>query len=376
MDTRLRSSRGRVAQRGRVARHARGEGGVTIIPRNGRFGVRVRDRSGRKRWLGTFDTEAEAQRVEARALLRPTRGGSTTVADWSIVWLSDYARAAPATRRTYRYASKRITDDLGSISLEDVDRLAVRRVIGDWPLNTVKVARAMFAGAIDAGLLDVNPFANLRLEQPQGRKDITALTEPEILALAETARTHHGDYGDEAAAIILTLAYTGVRPGELCALRRDDLDLERGELIVRFALDGTGQEKAPKNGKPRVIVAPPVAVDALRLVSVRMDSPYLFHSSRGVRLSKGSLGYLWRPVRAVWVAAGNAPLDLYALRHACATLLVQRGLPAHVVAQQLGHQDGGRLVMALYAHPQEANSRDLIRMAFTVEAPQRGRRSA
>ncbi len=214
----------------------------------------------------------------------------------------------------------------------------------------------------------MNPFANLRLEQPEGRKDLTALTEPEIVELAELARDHHGDYGDEAAAILLTLAYTGVRPGELCALRRDDLDLDRGELVVRFALDGTGQEKAPKNGKPRIIVVPPVAVEALRLVPVVLTSSYLFHTARGARLSKGSLSYLWRPVRAVWVAAGHPPLDLYALRHACATLLVQRGLPAYVVAQQLGHQDGGRLVMALYQHPQETSSRDLIRMAFTVES--------
>jgi Arc/MetJ-type ribon-helix-helix transcriptional regulator len=41
-------------------------------------------------------------------------------------------------------------------------------------------------------------------------------------------------------------------------------------------------------------------------------------------------------------------LELYELRHACATLLMERGLPAHVVANQLGNTDGGALVQRLY----------------------------
>lgn len=58
------------------------------------------------------------------------------------------------------------------------------------------------------------------------------------------------------------------------------------------------------------------------------------------------------------------PLELYALRHACATLLLERGLSPADVATQLGHTDGGRLVMSTYGHPSEQFARDRLKMAF------------
>jgi integrase len=57
-------------------------------------------------------------------------------------------------------------------------------------------------------------------------------------------------------------------------------------------------------------------------------------------------------------------LDLYELRHACATLLMERGLAPHVVANQLGHTDGGALVQRLYGHPSERGMREQVRLAF------------
>jgi integrase len=85
-------------------------------------------------------------------------------------------------------------------------------------------------------------------------------------------------------------------------------------------------------------------------------------SARGRRLSKGSLSYAFRVVRQRW--GKRDKLELYELRHACATLLMERGLPPHVVANQLGHTDGGALVQRLYGHPSERGMRDQVRLAF------------
>jgi integrase len=177
------------------------------------------------------------------------------------------------------------------------------------------------------------------------------LTEHGILELADLAAELSGEYGTEARAIILTLAYTGMRPGELCALRRTDLDLARSEVLVQRSVDGTGREKAPKNGLGRRIVLPEPAVDAIARLPEMVGSPYVFHSVRGRRLTKGALAYLSRHMRAGWVARGHRATDLYELRHACATMLVERGLNVGDVAFQLGHRDGGRLVTTLYGHP-------------------------
>ena len=59
--------------------------------------------------------------------------------------------------------------------------------------------------------------------------------------------------------------------------------------------------------------------------------------------------YYWHPIRC---AFGNPSLDLYELRHFCASyMLNDLDLHAEDVAAQLGHTDGGVLVQRLYGHP-------------------------
>ena len=220
----------------------------------------------------------------------------------------------------------------------------------------------MFGDAQRDGLIASNPFTNLRLETPKGRKDLQALTEPEIVGLADAAVIALGEYGPQFRAALIFLGYVGCRPGELCCIRREDLDTHKAEVVIRFALDGQGGEKLPKNGHARVVAVPPPAIQALKDVPPRLDSPYLFHTSSGKRLSKGTLAYDFRAVRQRW--AGRDKVELYELRHACATLLMERGLPPHVVANQLGHTDGGALVQRLYGHPSERGMRDQVRLSF------------
>ena len=353
---------------------------MAIVKRGDGYGVRVW-RNGRHQWLGTFPKLQDAKRVEADARTGATVDhGSMTVAAWAELWQREYARQAPTTRRTYAYACHQIVRDLGDRTLDSIDRPTAKANANQWPRNTSRVARTMWADALRDGIVRTNPFTALRLETPKGRKDITALTEPELDQLADVARQAHGDYGDEAAAIILFAAYTGVRPGELAALRWDDVNPAEREAVIQHALDGAGGEKAPKNGLARIIILPPRALESLSLIAPRTDSEYVFHTVRGRRLSKGTLAYLWRPIAAAWKARGGRDLDLYELRHACATLLLERGLSPADVAVQLGHTDGGRLVQTLDGHPDEDRARDRLRMALGHNpipfSDRRGRMSA
>lgn len=334
------------------------------------YGVRVWDRATqRRKWLGTYPTLREARLVEADWTTKPAPNRvSKHVHEWATAWLTDYVRPAPATQRTYRYATQQIVADIGDQLLAEISRPDARKLANQWPRGTTRVARTMFADAMRDGLIDHNPFSELRLETPKGRKDLDALTEPDIAKLADIAQRVHGDYGDEARAIILTLAYVGVRPGELCALRHADLDTRQRELTVRYNLDASGQEKAPKNGKPRVVIVPAEALDALQAVPKRVDSPYLFHTARGRRLSKGNIAYLWRPIAAAWREHDPRAITPYWMRHSCATLLLERGVSHADVAVQLGHTDGGRLSQILYGHPSEDFARDRLRMATGARA--------
>ncbi|WP_280351014.1 tyrosine-type recombinase/integrase [Pseudomonas sp. BN414] len=58
--------------------------------------------------------------------------------------------------------------------------------------------------------------------------------------------------------------YTGLRPGELCALACEDINLAAGTLQVQRAITSRGTFKVPKTGKPRTVMLLPPALEACR----------------------------------------------------------------------------------------------------------------
>jgi integrase len=331
-----------------------------IVKRGKGYGVSVYDSAlKRKRWVGTFRTLGEAREAE-RAPSRRRGVGRLTCGEFSELWLTDYARAAGATRRTYRYGIAAFVDEFGHVRLSEFDRLTARNWALRVPQSNVRIVRAMFTDAINDQLHSgPNPFSNLRLEQSRGRKDLIALTEGQLTELGEKALEVHGEFGHSFRAIVIFAAYVGLRPGELCALERADIG--RDEVTIRRNLDGTGTIKAPKNGRERIVVLPPPAREALAYVPARLDVPWQFVTPRGRRFTKSSLYYYWSPVRA---AFGRPGMDFYELRHFCATHLLELGVSHADVAIQLGHMDGGALVMSTYGHPSEDGARERVKRAY------------
>jgi site-specific recombinase XerD len=68
-------------------------------------------------------------------------------------------------------------------------------------------------------------------------------------------------------------------------------------------------------------------------------------------------------------------MDFYELRHFCATLLLEMGARHADVAVQLGHTDGGALVMEVYGHPSEDGARSRLH-AVSEASVFRARRAA
>jgi integrase len=334
-----------------------------IVSRKGKYGVSVYDKTlGRKRWVGTYRTQREAREAEREALRSSGARGSETCGDFARRWLTDYPREAAASRKTYRYAIKGFQEDFARVRLRDLDKPTARQWALTQPQSNVRTVRTMFTDAINDGLHPgPNPFSNLRLEQPRGRKDLTALTEPEVARLADCALNCLGSFGPTFRAMILFAAYVGLRPGELYALERRDVG--KDEVVIRQNLDGTGQIKAPKNGLVRTVILPPLAREALVDVPARLDVPWLFVTPRGSRFSKSSHLHYWRLVRT---AFGRPTMHFYELRHFCATHLLELGVSHADVAVQLGHTDGGALVMSTYGHPSEQAARERLKRAYTT----------
>lgn len=352
-----------------------------IKPRNGRHVVEVYDprEKTRKQWVGTFDKHGpckdrgpaccavHAER-DAKEEVEASRGrvrSNDTVKGWNARWLDLNPRPKPKTEATYREQVRAFVAEHGDKRLRDVDVELALEWLRDhrWTHNGL---RTMFSDARRAGLVDGNPFAGLQLKRSKGRKHLDVLSRDQALELADCALAawpehRYGDKGLRVWALIRFAAFVGMRPAEIYGLSWTDLDFREDEVNVRWQWVASAKVfDTPKNGEPRTIVLLPEAREALlalpRPVGPKVKrpdgtvvEPLVFRSGRGTPISPSTQHALFNPVRA---AFGRPGMDFYELRHHCGSyLLNDLELPQQDVAHQLGHTDGGVLVMELYGHP-------------------------
>jgi integrase len=174
------------------------------------------------------------------------------------------------------------------------------------------------------------PEMQLMLKEPKGRDRF--LTDDEITALLKAAEA------DPVlrAAIVVSIG-TGLRQGELLALKWSDIDLTRGEVIVRES----------KNDTRRGVHLPPVAVEALEaLKKAKVVSPvFPFINAAGKALRKSWLEVRWRKVRT---AANLSNFRWHDLRHTCASILAQDGATLLQIGSVLGHKSASMTLR--YSH--------------------------
>ncbi len=166
--------------------------------------------------------------------------------------------------------------------------------------------------------------------------------------------------------MILFAGYVGLRPGELFALRRDDI---QGQLcVIERALSSKTRQVGPtKTGRSRTVIVPPAAQDALLDVPPHPGG-LLFMSPRERQWNQTSHYGYWKTLRT---QAKRPGMDFYEMRHAAATMLLERGVSHADVAVQLGHTDGGALVMSTYGHPAEDGARARMLAAYQDVQPLR-----
>ncbi len=208
--------------------------------------------------------------------------------------------------------------------------------------NIRNVLGGIFHRAMASGLIGRNPVDAIKGKL--GREDrevrqVEWLAEPELirfLAVAVELEPRH-------YSLLLTLASTGLRLGEVLGLQVGDLDLERRKLYVRRSVRKY-RVGSPKSGKPRTVDVPVATIEVLRqwLDLVRAEAAvrgqeavWLFPSATGGILNDC---HVREPMRRVLRAAGiHRRFRVHDLRHTYASLALQRGVPLLVMSRQLGH---------------------------------------
>jgi integrase len=216
--------------------------------------------------------------------------------------------------------------------------------------RTVEFARAVLRRAMQDAVLDrlveVNPVVGTKRPRVVKPKHCT-WTGSQLRTFLDGLNDT-----DRWAPLWVLAAATGARRGELLALRWAHVDLEAGVVHVERSVIQVRQQQVyatPKNHERRDVTIDSRTVAALRGLRKRQLAERLDWGAayRGVE----DLVFTWedgRPVLPDFVTKAfgrlTAGLDvprlkLHELRHSHASLLLQDGVPVHVVAKRLGHKD-------------------------------------
>src|SRR5215217_3224488 len=234
-----------------MAKNGNGEGSIYEHKRNGKkVGYRgaywVYTSDGPKRHYVQGKTRAEVNQKLTKVMADRDGGlvfdaGSLTVGEYLDRWLSDSVRGTvrQSTYERYEYAVRpHIRPALGRIKLKTLTPVHVRRFYReklDSGLSSATVHKMhvvlhqALAQAVSDGLMPRNAAKGVKVSQVRS-KEIRPLTPEQTRLLLHAAR------GDRLEALYVLALNTGLRQGELLALKWENVDLEGGVLRVRYTL--------------------------------------------------------------------------------------------------------------------------------------------
>jgi len=211
--------------------------------------------------------------------------------------------------------------------------------------NCLTVLRRMLSIARKRGLIENVPEVEwLRPPKP----DFDFLTYEEAERLVKAAEV-------EWRTMILVALRTGLRIGELRALRWQDVDLVAGRLVVRLNVVN-GILGTPKSGHAREIALGHEVRTALK-AHRHLRGPLVFCDLAGRVLTVGEPRYA---MERVCKRAGLRQIGWHVLRHSFASHLAMRGAPLKAIQELLGHST---IQMTMrYAHLAPEVAREAVRL--------------
>ncbi len=318
--------------------------------------TRYRDADGitrKVRARGTTGAKAE-QALKRKLIDRQHQTGGdgltldSTIGDLCTLWIQDIdtSTRAQATKDYYqRTVDRTILPALSGVRLREATTGRIDAFLRAIPKpSTARDARVAlkqaFALAARYDAPSANPVTDA-YRPPASRKKPKALTVDDINKLRHRTTTwqHEQHAGPkrayDLAEIIDVMIGTGVRIGEVLALRWDDIDLDKRTVTIAGTITAKGDRQPhPKtNAGHRVITVPAFTVEALQRQKAR-GIPYelVFPTRNGTPRWPANVRTTWRKIRGEdyeWVTP-------HTLRRTVATM-IEREADAETAAKQLGH---------------------------------------
>jgi integrase len=309
----------------------------------------------RQQSAGTFRTKRDAQEALATAI---ADGPSTATAKGTLAayiddeWLPSKADLSAASRHQYVWAARYITELMGAVKLAAVTPRHVQEFNAALRAKDLssrsrqimgKALRNALSMAVKRGYINRNPADGVPIASGERETELNFWTASEARAFLSSEYV----VADRLRPCWLFLLSTGLRRGEVCALRWQDLDLAAKRLTVRQAVKIDGYKTS---------VGPPKTRAAIRTVGLDGDTITMLRAWKETQSAevaefgaKATLvftevdGSMIHPqtlngrFAAAATGAKARAIGLHGMRHTHATLALEAGVPLKVVSERLGH---------------------------------------
>ena len=273
----------------------------------------------------------------------------------------------PSTLRDYRSnLEAHLLPGFGSTRLEEITPAAIDRwrssltgLSNRTKNKLLVVMHGVMKRAQHVWGLPSNPVASVERHPQRSSGDIDVFSPEEVWALVRAAAS------EQDGAIFLTAAFTGLRRGELIALRWRDVDFAGSVIRVRASFAGH-ELTTPKSGKVRSVPLAPAVATALARLSDRGiavgEDDLVFVGELGSYIDGSALR---RRYAAALKRAGLRRLRFHDLRHTFGTRMIAKA-DIRRVQEWMGHADVQTTMRYLHYAPR-GDEAALVAEAFGDE---------
>jgi integrase len=363
-----------------------------------RWDVRYRG-SDRRQVKRTFKRKVDARRFAATAEADVLRGewidprrARETFGHWAGQWRSTTTHLKPKTRAGYEsILAKHLLPRFADEPLSAIDHPRVLAFLSDLAAlghgpgtvrNVRDVFRLVMALAVRSGAIKHNPVLGARLGRP-AKQEMVFLTADQVMRLAEEIASppirrgggeHRRASYPEYGLLVRFAAFTGLRAGEIVALRIRRLDLMRRRVQIAESVSeayGELQFGAPKTYERRAVPIPVgLAQQLAEHVAGKQPDDFVFSGPDGGPLRHSN----WYPRHfkpAVKLAGLPDGTRFHDLRHTYAAMLIEQGAHPRAMMERLGHSTI-QVTLGTYGHlfPNLEESLDhALNKVFTTAEP-------
>ena len=169
-------------------------------------------------------------------------------------------------------------------------------------------------------------------------------------------------------AILLCL-FTGLRVGELCGLKWEDIDFDNAVLYVKRTV-----QRVSKNGKSHVIIGTPKSKTSVRTVPIPafvLDILRNYRNCNDFYIITGKSKpteprTMQNRFKSILTLCGIRNVNFHLLRHTYATVCIEKGFDPKTLSELLGHADAA-ITLNRYCHPSMQIKKDYVnRLSLTA----------